>query len=112
MSESVSRELLKKIYRGVESIVGDRLREVILYGSYARGDYDSESDVDIALILNLSREEAKLYKERIVEFMSELSLNNDVLVCISCIPATEFEKYKEDIPYYRNIDIEGVRLSA
>lgn len=33
MSENTFRELLKKIYRDVENIVGDTLNEVILYGS-------------------------------------------------------------------------------
>lgn len=29
---------------------------VILYGSYARGDYTSDSDVDIMILVNLSEE--------------------------------------------------------
>lgn len=33
-------ELLSKIY-------GDHLKTVILYGSYARGDYTEDSDIDI-----------------------------------------------------------------
>ena len=32
--------------RGVKNILGKNLRKVILYGSYARGDYNDNSDVD------------------------------------------------------------------
>ncbi|HKM28177.1 MAG TPA: nucleotidyltransferase domain-containing protein, partial [Anaerovoracaceae bacterium] len=104
--------LLRKIYLGAADIVGDNLKEAILYGSYARGDFDDESDVDIALILDTDRLEAKRYKARLVQLMSELSLSNDILICISCIPNNEFEQYKSVLPYYKNIDNEGVRLSA
>ena len=93
-------------------ITGDNLCEAILYGSYARGDFDEESDIDIVLILSLDREETRKYKDSLTELMSSLSLSYDKVVCISCIPKKEFEQYRSVLPYYRNIDTEGVRLSA
>ena len=112
MSEKALNELLKKIYSEVLDITGDNLCEAILYGSYARGDFDEESDIDIVLILSLDREETRKYKDSLAELMSSLSLSYDKVVCISCIPKNEFEQYKRVLPYYRNIDNEGVRLSA
>ena len=40
-------EILRKIY-------GSHLKTVILYGSYARGDYKADSDIDIMILLDLS----------------------------------------------------------
>ena len=44
--------------KGIRSFVGylaeialPRLSRLILYGSYARGDFDSLSDVDVAIVL-------------------------------------------------------------
>ncbi len=112
MSESSLRELLNRIYTGTTDIVGSSLCDVILFGSYARGDYDSESDIDIALIMDLTREDMKQFDNDICHFSSEISLENDVLVSIISIPAKEFEYWKQELPFYRNVDTEGVRLSA
>lgn len=51
---------LKKIY-------GTYLKSVILYGSYARGDYTSDSDIDIMLLVDLSPEEMDAYSDELSE---------------------------------------------
>lgn len=112
MSANRLEELLKKVRSSADFIVGSNLVEVILYGSYARGDFDEESDVDIALIVKNNRESMKAYRRDIVRLMSNLSLEYDALVSISCIPEADFEEYRDVLPYYRNIDNEGVRISA
>ena len=33
-------------------LLGDMIFKIILYGSYARGDFDSESDIDIMMLFN------------------------------------------------------------
>lgn len=39
--------LLKDTYSEFFRLFGDKLVSVVLYGSYARGDHDSESDIDV-----------------------------------------------------------------
>jgi hypothetical protein len=36
----------------LQSLYGDRLNGIVLFGSYARGDYDEESDIDLMMLLN------------------------------------------------------------
>lgn len=43
--------ILKELIEGVFPIFSDKLKRVILFGSYARGDYDEESDIDVMLML-------------------------------------------------------------
>lgn len=112
MSAKLLDELLKKLRFNIEDVIKSDLSEVILYGSYARGDFDEESDIDIAVIVDSSRELLRKYRKGLVEIMSNSSLEYDVVVNISCIPLKDFEEYKEVLPYYRNIDSEGVRIVA
>jgi len=50
-------QILADLKKRIEKIAGDNLIKMVLYGSRARGDYDDESDTDIAIIVRgLSRE--------------------------------------------------------
>ncbi|MBI4313908.1 MAG: nucleotidyltransferase domain-containing protein [Candidatus Omnitrophica bacterium] len=44
--------LMAELKAGLRSIYGDRLRGVYLYGSYARGEADAESDMDVLVVLS------------------------------------------------------------
>ena len=51
----MTREMISKsveeLTKKTKSIYGDRLKEVILFGSCARGDYTDESDIDVMILL-------------------------------------------------------------
>ena len=112
MSRKELDVLLREVYHAMQDIFGDKLISVILYGSYARGDYDGESDIDIAILANADREELKQYHHSLVSQMSRFMMDYDALVSLTEIPVQDFEEYKNILPYYRSIDKEGVRLSA
>ncbi len=47
-----SKHLLQELKAGLAALYAGRLRGVYLYGSYARGDYDAESDFDVLVVLD------------------------------------------------------------
>lgn len=47
--------LLQTYISEIKKIYGTHLSKIILYGSYARGDFRPDSDVDIMILLDLSR---------------------------------------------------------
>lgn len=112
MSANVLTEILSILRSNLKRVIGTDLVEMILYGSFARGDFDEESDIDIAVIVNNDRTELKKYQKDIVSVVSEMSLNYDTLISINYIPFSDFEEYKSVLPYYKNIDREGVRIVA
>jgi predicted nucleotidyltransferase len=83
---------------------------IFLYGSYARGDYSPESDIDITAIVNGNRKELQDKLKIIWDMSAEIGIENDVVVSPTVIPYDEFEEYKETLPYYMNILKEGKKI--
>jgi uncharacterized protein len=107
----MNKEALEKLKREVEeaakNLLGDKLIKVILYGSYARGDYNLESDIDFVLMSELTESEIPLYNDKLGEILSRLSINYGILVTIIIISSDSFNKYKDVMPFYMNLVKEG-----
>ena len=54
--------------------------KILLYGSYARGDYDENSDVDIAAIVRGNREDLQEKLKLIWERSQELELEYETIL--------------------------------
>ena len=104
---SIISEQMKECYK---SVYGGDIVEIILYGSYARGDYSSESDIDIVAIVKGDRLELQKKLKTIWVMSAEIGLENDVIVSPMVIPYDEFLRYRKVLPYYRNIVEEGKRI--
>ena len=91
-------------------VYGDDIVEIVLYGSYARGDYAEDSDIDIAAVVHGSREELQEKLKAVWDVSAELGVENDIIVSPTVIPYEEFMKYKQTLPYYRNIAEEGQKI--
>jgi len=60
---------LTELKETVKGVVGDRLKGFVLYGSRARGDYQDESDTDIAIIVaGLTREMKNQILDRVADW--------------------------------------------
>lgn len=65
-------QLLSELRAGLAILYGNRLKGVYLFGSYARGDHDQESDLDILIIL-----------DDIVEFGTEIRRTGELASNVS-----------------------------
>ena len=84
---------LKERYKG-------RIKKIILFGSYARGDYDEESDIDILIIGDVPQRE--------ISFLSaEILLKYGEVISAIVKSEEEFEKYK-NFSFYKNVLKEGI----
>ncbi len=104
--------ILNELAKSYCATYGNRLSKIILYGSYARGDYHNDSDIDVAAIVKGSRPQLQHDLKKVWEVSHDLGLEYDILVSPTVIPFDEYEEWKEDLPYYRNIENEGVIVSG
>lgn len=102
--------ILKQYISEVSSLLGNRLKKVILYGSYARGDYEKNSDIDIMILTDLDEEELKEYRIKIRELACDLELENDVVISPLIRNIKKYNERIDIIPFYNNVQKEGVVL--
>lgn len=91
-------------------VYGDDIVEIVLFGSYARGNYTEDSDIDIVALVRGSREVLQEKLKQVWDVSAELGLENDIVVSPTVVPYDEFMKYKQSLPYYRNIAEEGKKI--
>jgi predicted nucleotidyltransferase len=72
--------ILSDFKQAMFHIYGDQLASVILYGSYARGDQQAESDIDLAVVLRTDHVERWREVERIAPITVELSDKYNCLI--------------------------------
>ena len=89
-------------------IFGDKLKKVILYGSYARGDFLTDSDIDIIILVDETAESIKKYDSDLVDIDVELNLKHDVVLSTIVQDICIFNRYSHVLPFYANIQKEGV----
>ena len=104
--------LLKKLAEIYQSVYGSDIVKILMYGSYARGTFTADSDLDVVAIVKGSRDELQRKLKTVWDYSCELELEYGTILSPTVIPYEEFETYKQDMPYYRNIEQEGVAIVA
>lgn len=104
--------ILAQAYEKCGGVFADKICDAYLYGSYARGDFDAESDVDILVTVDMEPETLAAFRKKVSAINSELSLEHDVTVSITAKPLKQFQRYSDILPYYRNVVREGIRYAG
>lgn len=113
-TESELNTILNEFAKSSRQAFGDELNEIILYGSYARGDYDEESDVDIAILMNVPKENETEYHKALTKIIGDIYEKYGYSPVLSpiVISSVFFDEWKECLPFYRNVAREGVKIVA
>jgi len=111
-NDLVLDEITKQVVQAAKVSLGERLDKIILYGSYARGDYDDESDIDIMVLADIPHEACWSEYLKISELTWKLDLEYDVLISVNVTDSATFYKYAGILPFYINVLQEGVALVA
>lgn len=92
----------------LNSFPGNRVLRLVVYGSKARGDYDSESDIDIAIIIKgLTRE----LKNQIYDMVADIELKHLTPLSTLVLSEEDFEFLKKrERRIALDIEREGIPL--
>lgn len=104
--------ILKQLAEAYRSVYGNQLVRIILYGSYARGDNTEDSDVDVVALVKGERSALQEQLKKVWDISSDMELEYGTILSPTVISYDEYERFVEDLPYYKNIAREGVEISA
>ena len=104
-------DVLHDVYHSCNAVFDKPVQDAYLYGSYARGDYNEESDIDIFLTVDAAPDELPKYRKALSHVRGQLSLKYDKLVSIKVNSLSQFQQYGNIVPYYQNILHEGIRYA-
>ena len=78
-----------ELHEHLDTIYGERLKGVYLYGSYARGDARDDSDIDVAIVLD-KRQRHLPETRKVIGIVSELCLRENCLMVPFFLSEEEF----------------------
>lgn len=104
----LSEEMVHDLVEGLRMIFTKDVMQIILYGSVARQEETTESDIDIAIIVeNMQSPEVR---EKFIEWNSEMDMKYNRVFSIIDIERAKMDKWGDVLPFYKNIKEEGVVL--
>jgi predicted nucleotidyltransferase len=110
-TEAELRQILDELIKNVIPIFGEKLKRVILFGSYARGDYDAESDIDLMFLIDDDAQTLNgKYSKLVRRAISKIGLEHDILLCSVLQNEHDFYECVNSIPFYKNVEREGITL--
>lgn len=99
---------LEEYVKRVENIYQDNLYQIILFGSYAKGNFGKDSDIDLMILVNTHN---CITHEQELD-TAQISFDFQVGYDLDVNPITEekdiFLERAKFHPFYQNIDMEGV----
>lgn len=106
-------EVIHEFVNGVNNMLQERVKKIILYGSYARGDFRPDSDIDIMILTDLTDDEIAKYRGKISDLAYDIEFDNNFDITLSPLVKNidKFNYWLEALPFYMNVQKEGVVLS-
>ena len=92
----------------ISMVYGNVLDEVVIYGSYSRGEETMESDVDIAMIL--ADKETNQMHDEMIDIVVDYELEQNKTLSIVTIDRADYNLWKRTLPFYKNLDKERIML--
>ena len=105
-----TQQAISEFVTRIKKILKKEVKKIILYGSYARGDYNNSSDVDIMILTTLNNNQIEEYREAISEVIFDIQIEKDIYISPIIKNIDNYNLRIGFIPFYMNVQKEGVEL--
>ena len=85
---------------------------LFIYGSYARGDYNSSSDVDVMILVKMSDNEIKKIENQVYDLAFDIEMDTGVDISPIIKNEEQYEYWLDTLPFYKNIHEERVIVNG
>jgi len=99
------KSLINQVKTHLIKIYGGKIKKVILYGSYVRGEATRDSDIDILILVDQSLNPFEV-RESLSDLLFDILLDEGELISVIVVPEHLFESYNS--PFMLNVKKEGV----
>lgn len=99
--DTITKEFKEK----ASQLYGSRLKDVVLYGSCARGQANENSDIDLAVVLTGNVSPGSEI-DRMIDIITDINLDNGVLVSVYPVSDRDYDKLNS--PLLINLRTEGI----
>lgn len=106
------KDILLMIEKDIKKLLGNDLRKIIVYGSYARGDYDENSDIDIMILSSLPESSIEKIEETLCDKVFDILMSYGVQISIIVKNEDHFNYWLGALPFYDNVNREGVTING
>ena len=100
-----------KLDKSYFSVYGGKLKTAIIYGSCARGDFKTDSDIDILLLLDVPSDTLAMERKKIFAVADALDMEYEVVLAPVLQSYEVYQNYLPVSAYYQNVQKEGVRIA-
>jgi len=99
------KSLINRIKVHLIKIYGGKIKKVILYGSYVRGEATRDSDIDVLVLVDQSLNPFEV-RESLSDILFDILLEEGELISVIAVPEQFFENYNS--PFMLNVKKEGL----
>lgn len=109
------KKILDEYVNGLVKLIGKKLYNVILYGSYARGTQSKSeeiSDIDIMILVETDNEDTKKIQKDVLDYSYDFDIKYNILLSPIVESVSNYNARTKYIPFYKNIKKEGILLNG
>ena len=108
MVDKKLNNILSEVVKDVKNLYGEKLKEIVLYGSYSRGQNDDESDIDLLILIDIDESELKCYDKKLNNIISDIGYRHMKVLSLIDISYEKFNHWVDVVPFYKTVKNEGI----